>query len=204
MNSAQTCSFDPEDVYQCVHKLLIVSQIRERDRLRTNGGFYVDTADSHFQSIRRWITSESRTTLTTSLSELYTRATGLCQSVMQMRNQYASDTVEHNVFRTQAKTLFDGITRSISGLVSLKTTYQQDRHVCMRLEMLINHVCNELQMLHLIGEGKLRHESVTTLPIQYSPLPVPIPLPIHQEEPLLQMGVQSILPNINLAEDDQE
>lgn len=158
-------AFDEEAVSQCVHKLLIVSQIRERDRLRTNNTFSVDAADSHFQGLRRWMCSESRNMLLTSLEELFQKSTQLCRAVIQQRNLYDEDTVQYTSLRLKLEMLSGGMSRSVQGLVNLKTTYENDRNVCTRLEMLITGICNDLETLEKINKGQLRNEVLENLPV---------------------------------------
>jgi hypothetical protein len=116
----------------------------------------VDSADGHFQSMRRWIYSESRKTMSIALTSLYENATELCKIVMETRDMYPTDTIEHARFKMQATTLYDCISRSATGLMNLKTTYKQDRTICMRLEMLIDNVYNNLKLLQLVNQGTLR------------------------------------------------
>ena len=148
-------SFDTDELSSCIHKLLIVSQIRERDRLRTNQEFSVDSADGHFQSLRRWVQSESRKTMSIALTSLYQEATGLCKIVMETRDMYPNDTIEHARYKMQASSLYDCISRSATGLMNLKTTYKNDRTTSMRLEMLIDNVYNDLKLLQLVDQGTL-------------------------------------------------
>jgi hypothetical protein len=194
--------FDAEDYSSCVHNLLIISQIRERDRLRTNNGFLVDSADTHFQSVHRWLQSESRTTMLTALNILYESATHLCRMVIQTRDMYELNTVEHIRLRMQANMLYDCISRSTLGLVNLKTTYRQDRTVCMRLEMIINNVFNELELLEHVNTESYKKVTAISSPVVCSVNSSPIFQPQrHLQQQQQQLQQHSPIEQIPINED---
>jgi len=143
---------DKQNKYiEIVHKLKILSTLREHDRVQTRSGLFVARSTAVLQGVSRWFSNETRQKNIEAITKIIREALSLCKSELSARRELLRGDDSLLLLKNSQvlKRLKTEISYAMIGVLNLKTTYSADSHTCSKIEIIHEFVEDELEQIDL-------------------------------------------------------